>query len=154
MTPIFGWTISLRALLVVSNIQSKESHVPCFSCSHLSPLCPHSDHEINDSVQLMWIKRKPPRVFYWGEDISRTPNLQQWEDGIAYINSFLHRSSSAVRSTCTTKDTEDKVIRWNLALVCCAVMSIRSCRPLNWSVLVISLAWGRHNRQRSPSSPR
>ncbi len=75
MTPIFGWTISLRALLVVSNIQSKENHVHCFSCSHLSPLCPHSDHEINDSVQLMWIKRKPPRVFYWGEDISQRSKL-------------------------------------------------------------------------------
>ncbi len=86
--------------------------------------------------------------------LASAPNLQQWEDGIAYINSLLHRSWSGVRSTCTTKGTEDKVIRWNLTLVCRVVMSIRSCRPLNWSVLVISLAWGRHNRQRSPSSPR
>ncbi len=47
--------------------------------------------------------------------LASAPNLQQWEDGIAYINSFLHRSWSAVRSTCTTKGTEDKVIRWNLS---------------------------------------
>ncbi len=86
--------------------------------------------------------------------LASTPNLQQWEDGITYINSILHRFWSGECSICTMKDTEDKVICWNLTLVCRAVMSIRSRGPLNWSVCVISLAWGRHNRQRSPSSPR
>lgn len=135
-----------------SRVKHPEQRKPvhCFSCSPLSPLCPHSTTQYN-SCGL----RGSRHMFFIEERIlASTPNLQQWDGGITYINSILHRSWSGVRSTCTMKDTEDKVIRWNLTLVCRAVMSIRSRGPLNWSVCVISLAWGRHNRQRSPSSSR
>ncbi len=156
MTPIFGWTISLRALLVVSNIQSKENHVHCFSSLSLSLSSAHTQIAMKSTTQCNSCGLRGSRHMFFIEEriLASTPNLQQWEDGITYINSILHRFWSGECSICTMKDTEDKVICWNLTLVCRAVMSIRSRGPLNWSVCVISLAWGRHNRQRSPSSPR
>lgn len=62
-------------------------------------------------------------------------------------------SWSGVCSTCTMKDTEGEVICWYLTLVCRTALSIRSRGPLNWSVCVISLAWGRHNRQQVHQVP-
>lgn len=98
-----------------SRVKHPEQRKPvhCFSCSPLSPLCPHSTTQYN-SCGL----RGSRHMFFIEERIlASTPNLQQWDGGITYINSILHRSWSGVRSTCTMKDTEDKVIRWNLTLV-------------------------------------